>query len=285
MSLFVRQSIPVLFLCLNLVAVGIASAETPPLPWSGSYQVAVIENPSVLEGRVELTEGARKLRRLRVSTDRKSCGAKSVPNETLLVSPDGGLANCIVALEKAREGKAPLVAGSPFLDQDGCRFVPHVLTAMVGDTLIIGNSDPVFHNVHAYSNPGYYTRFNVSLPNRGFQLKERLRRPEILELRCDAGHRWMSGYVYVAPNPYFALTGEDGRFRIEGVPPGQHEIRIWHERIGELLVKATLPESGRLTARVLARSQDPPGFEWRTDPGSGSSSATLPQTSSEGVIR
>ena len=43
---------------------------------------------------------------------------------------------------------------------------------------------------------------------------------QIVKLKCDV-HPWMTGYVLVSSHPFFAVTGDDGSFKITGCPPGQ----------------------------------------------------------------
>ncbi|MEF9427501.1 MAG: carboxypeptidase-like regulatory domain-containing protein [Candidatus Mariimomonas ferrooxydans] len=40
----------------------------------------------------------------------------------------------------------------------------------------------------------------------------------------------MSASVIVLTNPYFSKTGNDGRFTIANIPPGQYTLKTWHER-------------------------------------------------------
>jgi uncharacterized protein (DUF2141 family) len=40
---------------------------------------------------------------------------------------------------------------------------------------------------------------------------------------CDA-HGWMEGWIYVVDNPYYAITGSDGKFSITDVPPGDYTL-------------------------------------------------------------
>jgi hypothetical protein len=55
----------------------------------------------------------------------------------------------------------------------------------------------------------------------------------MLRVRCDV-HGWMTTYVGIVSNPYFAITKEDGAFEITNVPAGSHQITVWHERYGPL---------------------------------------------------
>ena len=53
----------------------------------------------------------------------------------------------------------------------------------------------------------------------------------VVALTCEAGHPWMTAYILVADHPYTAVTGDEGRFTIDGVPAGTYRIRMWHEGI------------------------------------------------------
>ena len=55
----------------------------------------------------------------------------------------------------------------------------------------------------------------------------------MLRIACDV-HRWMTAYVGVATNPYFAVSGEGGTFEIDYVPAGTYTIESWQERYGLL---------------------------------------------------
>ena len=46
--------------------------------------------------------------------------------------------------------------------------------------------------------------------------------------------------VAVLPNPYFAVTAQDGRFEIPGLPAGEYTIAIWHETLGTAAQRITV---------------------------------------------
>jgi hypothetical protein len=48
-------------------------------------------------------------------------------------------------------------------------------------------------------------------------------------LGCNI-HDWMLAYVYVLETPHFAITGEDGLARIEGLAGGAYDVVAQHPR-------------------------------------------------------
>jgi hypothetical protein len=39
----------------------------------------------------------------------------------------------------------------------------------------------------------------------------------------------MNAEMMVVSHPYYAVTDEDGNFRLTNVPPGEYQIEAWHE--------------------------------------------------------
>jgi hypothetical protein len=196
-----------------------------------------------IRGRVKLTDAppARKVRQ--ISKDANICGNRQ-PDESVLVAKDGGLANVVVSLAAAAEGDWP-DPPPPVLDQEMCRFVPHVVVAQVGQKLDMLNSDPVFHNAHGKRSEE--TLFNTAFPEKVKPRSVTLEESGIIEVGCDAGHDWMRAYIHVFDHPFFAVSGKDGRFTME-VPPGRHTLKIWHEHYG---TRTTPVEVGLGGADVL----------------------------------
>jgi hypothetical protein len=64
-----------------------------------------------------------------------------------------------------------------------------------------------------------------------------------IPVKCDV-HPWMQSYLSVLPHPYFAVTGADGSFTIEGVPAGSHEVEAWHEILGTQSGQVTVEAGG-----------------------------------------
>lgn len=173
---------------------------------------------------------------LPVTKDRASCG-ESVPDESLLVS-EGGLANAIVRIVVPDAKAEPRRVA---LDQQRCRYVPHVQAAPAGSTLDVLNSDPILHSVHGSA--GIATAFNVAMPFKGQKKSQLLARPGAIRVACDV-HGWMTAWILVVDGPFHAVTDERGRFVIPDVPPGTYTAIAWHERLGEKIGSVTVPASG-----------------------------------------
>ena len=53
-------------------------------------------------------------------------------------------------------------------------------------------------------------------------------------------HPQMVGFVFVVDSDFAAVTGPDGAFRFENVPPGNWEVKAWHEEGGETQASVTV---------------------------------------------
>lgn len=138
-----------------------------------------------------------------------------------------------------RQARTP----APALRQRDERFTPHVLPVLAGTTVAFPNDDDVFHNVFSLSSArtfdlGRYARGSsrsVTFPTEG-----------VVQVFCHI-HADMSGIVLVLDNPFFVVPDADGRFVIDGVPPGSYQLVAWHERIKPMHT-AVRVEAGRATA-------------------------------------
>ncbi len=198
-----------------------------PMDLGRAFAFEAASQAGSLEGKVILAALFKKTRPLRVFKNRDFCGA-TVVNETLLVGAEGGLRNAVVLLHSLA---AKAVTRPMFLtlDNQRCRFAPHVQVATIGSELLLTNSDPILHTVHARL--GAETLFNVGLPiwRRVSKLLDRV---GMIRINCDVLHTWMSAAIVVTNTPYFALTDAAGRFRIDGLPAGEYEMETWHEILG-----------------------------------------------------
>lgn len=198
---------------------------------------------TTVRGVVRFVGEAPKRRKLDMSSDSVCCRITGDPvlDEIVVVSPDGTLKNVFVWVKRGlEEWEFPLPTEPAVLDQKGCVFHPHVLGVRVGQPVRIRNSDPVFHNVHAF--PTSNSVFNFSQAQQGMEEIRTFKRSEtMIPVKCDI-HGWMSNYINVVPNPHFAVTRNDGAFEFTNLPPGEFTIEAVHEYLGKQSTKTTVAD-------------------------------------------
>jgi plastocyanin len=165
---------------------------------------------------------------------------KEVRAESLVMGEGQTVANIFVSIKSGlADGATYETPTTPVVvDQLGCRYIPHVVAAMKGQTVQIKNSDGTLHNVHGL--PKTNKEFNVAMPAFKKQIEKKFDQVESpFKVKCDV-HPWMAGYVAVMEHPYFAVSGVDGKYTIKGLDAGDYEVEMWHEKLGTQTVKVTV---------------------------------------------
>ena len=160
-----------------------------------------------------------------------------------LVVEGGHLANAVVWIKSGLEKWVFAPPTEPVLiDQKGCVYHPHVAAAMVGQPVEFVNSDPEAHNVHA--RPQVANPFNFLMSRQGSKRTLTFDKAEVaVPVGCDI-HPWMSAYVAVVGNPYFAVTPANGSVTLANVPPGEYVVGVWQEKLGTKEQPVTLAPRG-----------------------------------------
>lgn len=115
------------------------------------------------------------------------------------------------------------------IDQRKMKFVPHVVVVLKGTTVEFLNSDAVGHNVYWPSISGNKKlAHNLGTWPKGQTKSFQFNDLGVASLLCNV-HPEMSGYVVVAPTPYFAVTNGEGEFAIKDVPDGHYTLKTWSE--------------------------------------------------------
>lgn len=214
---------------------------------AAAYEVVDVADGGAIAGTVKFLGAAPAPVKLEPTKDKAFCGKTELTSEQMLVGPGGGLQNVVVFLDKVKKGRAA-TPSKPRLDNKACRYEPHVQAFTINSELTVSNQDPVLHNTHIKLPDSDV--FNYGLPVKGQTVSQKIRRPGLMKVGCDAGHTWMSAYIAVFDHPYFAVTGPDGGFSLEGVPSGTYKVVFWHEKLGRKVKKVTVTAGGSAPASL-----------------------------------
>jgi len=217
-----------------------------------------------LKGTFVLKGGVPKAKAIAVTKDIPFCGKHKLVDESLVVGADGGVKNIVVYMYLKTGAAKPAIhpdyvktaKSVVSLDNKGCRFEPHVVLLRTTQTLKVGNPDAVGHNTKV-DFLGGNTSFNDLIP-AGKSLDKQFSEAERLPTQVSCSiHPWMTAWVVVKDNPYFAVTDDKGSFTIKNVPAGEWTFQFWHEKAGyvqDVTVggKTTKWSRGRLDVKVAS---------------------------------
>jgi hypothetical protein len=218
---------------LLMAAAGLLGS-TPP---ARAYDAVSVTDGGSIKGKVVFNGTLPPKRKIVPTKDREVCGSGVREVDQILVGGDKSVQDAIVYLKAVEKGKAwPKLAKTPEIDNVKCDFNPHVQVMPAGDFVVV-NTDPVLHNTKSFIDK--VPIFNLALPNQGQRITRPIKKTGIMRIECDA-HGWMLGWVYVADNPYYAITAKDGTFAIADVPPGSYTLVAWHEFTGAKEIPVTV---------------------------------------------
>ena len=224
------------------------STAATPAPAATSIDPATAASVS---GTVSFDGTAPKAAKIDMSQD---TACKGMNMAETVVADGGKLDNVFVYVKEGLGSRTfDVPKDAVTLDQSGCKYHPHVLGVMAGQTLKIVNSDPTTHNIHP--TPADNREWNESQPPQSPALEKSFAREEImLPVKCNQ-HPWMKMYVNVVKTPFYAVTGPDGKFEIKGLPPGNYTLAFVQEKLGTKEEKVTLAAKDSKTVDVTFKTQ------------------------------
>ncbi|MCH8828495.1 MAG: hypothetical protein IID45_02845 [Planctomycetes bacterium] len=181
----------------------------------------------------------------------KICAAMDLKSEALDIDPKGkGIGNIFVYIYKTPDDIHPSLKAVPEeklrFDQKACRFIPHAMFVRTGQTVLILSGDNCSHNTRTNPLRNNAENFIVAANNRkGVPLVHQNREILPIKIECNI-HNWMRAYWLILDHPYAVVTistgdaakakgakkPEVGTFKIDKIPVGEYEFRVWHERTG-----------------------------------------------------
>jgi len=165
-----------------------------------------------------------------------------------VVVANGKLKNAVVFIENITKGK-PWPTETVKVDFRTCDIFPKMMVirktpkGQKEGLLTITNQDPeILHNPHGYSVAGASrkTLFNKPLPSKGSVAdvtktfkRFKKKKDKHFFLQCDQ-HNFMEADGRIVWNPYNAISGADGSFKIDNIPAGKYKVTAWHPYVGEV---------------------------------------------------
>lgn len=226
-----------------------------------AYEEIVVTDGGSLSGTLSLEGPVPKPKGYNLITlpDQIYCGRISDGQGWRLLQPfnvgaAGEFRDVVVYLENVEKGKAFPHDHTIRIEARDCRFVPFTTVVREKGNVVVVNMDPVMHDIQAYetSQLGPRMLFNVPLPinpHHPRDLKDRgndaamyhkhqpgepmkqfvhlAKGRKVFVMQCGF-HAYMESWGLAMENPYYAMTDQDGRFEIGGIPPGTYKMLIWH---------------------------------------------------------
>ncbi|MDB4915931.1 MAG: hypothetical protein JWM95_3575, partial [Gemmatimonadetes bacterium] len=193
---------------------------------SSGYSVAPVASPGTVSGTVSLASAITPALAASTGRDSAICGA-SIPDASVQ-QQGSNLAGVVVWLDGVHSGKAFNLERRLELESLHCKLSPRVQVAATGSSVNILGHDKLRQHLRFTATGEPAPRANILLGS-GEQVI-----PTDLPFKSagmvtitDEGHPWTRAYIAVFEHPYFAVTGANGSFSIEGVPPGTYTLRAW----------------------------------------------------------
>ncbi len=215
--------------------------ETPGKSAAGVPAGVDEANAGSISGKVEFTGAKPEMRTIDMSATEACAKQHSTPqkSEEIVVNGNNTLKYVFVWVKSGvPERPWPAPTGAAVLDQTGCMFEPHVIGAMVNQEVKFTNQDATNHNIHPL--PRLNAEWNETESPKSSDVVKRFTKQEVMvPVKCNI-HPWMRAYIGVVSHPFFAVTGDDGAFKIKGLPPGNYTLEAWQERYGRKDIDVTV---------------------------------------------
>jgi plastocyanin len=140
--------------------------------------------------------------------------------------------------------------------QKGRKFVPDLVAITVGQSVSFPNGDSFLHNVFSQSTG---RKFDLGSFKRGESKDRGFPNPGVIDVYCNI-HPEMAATILVLPNNRHTSAAPDGRYTIDGVPPGTWTVFAYARRVAKpVSAKVTVVDGQDATVNLaLVRGAEPP---------------------------
>jgi hypothetical protein len=177
------------------------------------------------------------------------CGPSVADSSAVQVG--SGVGGAVVWLDDVRRGRPLPLERRLELESDHCVLSPRVQAGVVASAVNVLGHDAFRQHLFFLAGGEPQPRASVLLGNEEqvIPTNKPFSAPGLVVVR-DADHSWPAAYIAVFDHPYFAVTAPNGRFTIEGIPPGRHTLHVWHERTTSAAQPVDVPLMGNATVTV-----------------------------------
>ncbi len=218
---------------------------------SAPYKVVNVASAATVSGSVRLKSPLPPLPPAPTGADSALCGT-SIADSSIIGKDSTGLGNAVVWIEGLRSGKPLPIERRLELESLNCRLGPRVQGAVTGSGLNVIGHDAFRQHLRfiAAGDTGARTVVLLGRDEQVIPTNLPFATPGMVIVH-DADHAWPRAYIAVFDHPYFAVTSVDGKFSIEGIPPGKYTLAIWHERTGKHEQPIEVTAGGQVKADVV----------------------------------
>lgn len=138
--------------------------------------------------------------------------------------------------------------------QKGRKFVPALVAITLGEKVAFPNFDPFLHNVFSQSSP---RKFDLGSFPKGETKQIGFPELGVVDVYCNI-HPEMAATILVLPNRRHTVVGPDGKFVLDGVPPGDWNVFAYARRARPISARVTVKAGAETTVDLaIVRGAEP----------------------------
>jgi plastocyanin len=131
--------------------------------------------------------------------------------------------------------------------QKGRKFIPDLVAITVNERVSFPNNDPFLHNVFSQSAD---RKFDLGSFKHGEAKERQFPKAGAVDVYCNI-HPEMAATILVLPNRRHTRANPDGTFAIDGVRPGQWEVRAYTRRARTAVARVTVTAGADATVELV----------------------------------
>ena len=260
-----NKFLPVVSSCILLIAGALCAH---------AYEVGEVQHGGTIHGHVTFSGNPPAPLRFAVEKNPDVCGEERSLQK--VETHNGFLTGAVIVLEGVQAGKPfPVKSFSGMVPGEGkfryqggkalglqvktqgCNFGPFTGVIAIDEPVQFSNQDRIKHTLHTFAALDKKGTILRTLDNQDIHPQDtvertfdsgKMRGSRVVRMTCNR-HDFMQNWLYVVDHPYFGITGQDGRFTVDQVPPGTYTLLAWHPILGEQTQEVQVTGDGSVKAQ------------------------------------